>query len=385
MVGAGPSGCAAAYYLASHGVKTLIVEKERLPRYKPCGGGVTLRAARLLPFDLSPVIERYIFGSEFSCRLGLPFTKTWEQPISYMTMRDRLDHFLCQKALDAGAELLEGAAVHTIEEEVGVSRHVGTPVRVVAGDHRLEAQFLIGSDGAAGLTSKFVGAARHYWRDIAIELEVVPSDPAIMDQYEDRVSLDVGTVPGGYAWIFPKGDHLSIGVGGPKRYSKSLPSYLARFLTARKIHSYKTILRRGYTLPMRRADCAVHRGRIILAGDAAGLVDPFSGEGIYPAIKSGLIAGEVLLDTLGGKGHLRAYKDRLDREIWRDCQASALAVKLFSLTPGFYVKRLAHGQRLWRFACQLVRGERSYTDLQRKLGPFGVICPLSYRWNSLGW
>jgi len=378
VIGAGPAGCAAAYYLASRGVKTLIVEKESLPRYKPCGGGVTFRAASLLPFDLSPVIERCIFGGEFSFRLGPSFTKTCAQPITFMTMRDRLDHFLCEKALAAGAELLEGAAVRAIEETEG-QVCVGTDA------HRLAAQFLVGADGAAGLTSKILGSAAHFWRAIAIELEVSPSDPAIMGRHENQVSLDVGTVPGGYAWIFPKGDHLSIGVGGPKRYSKTLQLYLSRFIASRDIHAYKTILRRGYTLPMRRADTPVRQGRMVLAGDAAGLVDPFSGEGIYPAIKSGLMAGEVLLETLGGTGHPEVYRGRLDKEMWQDYQASAMLVKLFSLTPKLYVNWLNHGQRPWRFACQLLRGERSYRDLQQKLGPLGVIAPLSSRWNTLGW
>jgi geranylgeranyl reductase family protein len=378
VAGAGPAGCAAAHYLASHGVKTLMVEKETLPRYKPCGGGVNLRAAQLLPFDLSPIIERRIFGGEFSCRLGPSFIRDSQQPITYMTMRDRLDHFLCQQALSAGAGLLEESALEIIEEEK-------SRVFVVAGGHRLEAQFLVGADGATGLTSRWVGAAAHYWRSIAIELEVVPDDPTIMDQYENRVSLDVGTIPGGYAWTFPKGDHLSVGVGGPKRYAKMLRPYLTRFLASRKVYSYQTILQRGYTLPMRHTDSPLYLGRVILVGDAAGLVDPFSGEGIYPAIKSGLLAGEVLLATLSGQGNPGTYKARLEQELWPDYPTSALLAKLFSLTPWFYVNWLNHGQRPWRFACQLLQGERSYVDLQRKLGPLGIICPLSFRWNTLGW
>ena len=135
VVGAGPAGCAAAYYSASRGMKTLILEKESLPRYKPCGGGVNLRAAQLLPFDFSPVVERCVHGGELSCRLGLAFAKSYIQPITYMTMRDRLDQFLCQKAVDAGAEILDGARVDTIVEE-------NDRVSVSAGRHRVQGRFL---------------------------------------------------------------------------------------------------------------------------------------------------------------------------------------------------------------------------------------------------
>src|SRR6266481_1397216 len=115
VVGGGPGGSTAAREAAAAGARVLLLEKAAFPRDKPCGGGVNLRAAKLLPFDLAPVTERTITGVHFSLRMHGGFTRRFPGTLTYMTQRSRLDHFLVEQAVTAGAELREREPVRAIE------------------------------------------------------------------------------------------------------------------------------------------------------------------------------------------------------------------------------------------------------------------------------
>src|SRR3990172_3754 len=134
VIGAGPAGNTAARLLACGGASVLLMEKHRLPRDKACGGGVTLRAAAAQDIDLSPVVERTIYGVRFSLRLGPSFDRRYREPLAYMTQRRRLDEFLAERAAEWGADFHDGEAVRDID--VGEPRISGgsgfnlTPVTV---------------------------------------------------------------------------------------------------------------------------------------------------------------------------------------------------------------------------------------------------------------
>ena len=121
VVGAGPGGSTAARYCAQTGLKTLLIEKERLPRYKPCGGCLSPKTVRLLSFDLSSVLENTIYGVKFSYCFEDSFSMQSTQPMAFLVMRDRFDQFLAKKALNTGAMILEGErVVRVIEKEDGI-------------------------------------------------------------------------------------------------------------------------------------------------------------------------------------------------------------------------------------------------------------------------
>src|SRR3989304_9830840 len=101
--------------MALRGARVLLLDRARFPRDKPCGGGVTLRAARLLPFDLTPVVERTVFRAYVSLRHGAGFVRSYPQPLTYMTQRRSLDSFLVEQAAGAGAELIDGARGRAVE------------------------------------------------------------------------------------------------------------------------------------------------------------------------------------------------------------------------------------------------------------------------------
>src|SRR5437763_14925258 len=110
IVGAGPAGSTAAYRLATAGARVLLVDKATFPRDKPCGGGVTGRAARLLPFSIEPVVEDVVDRLECGLRNRRRLTSKARAPLAYMTQLKRLDHFLLRKPAEAGAEAREGEA-----------------------------------------------------------------------------------------------------------------------------------------------------------------------------------------------------------------------------------------------------------------------------------
>src|SRR5215216_7742442 len=142
VVGGGPAGSTCAYRLASAGASVLLLDKARFPRDKPCGGGVTFRAARELPFSIDPVVEDVV--DRFRLRNGYrsSFERRSDGPLCLMTQRRRLDHFLAKKAGEAGAELREGARAELRDGAVWV------------GGERLDADAVVGADGVNGVTAR---------------------------------------------------------------------------------------------------------------------------------------------------------------------------------------------------------------------------------------
>src|SRR6266849_5886436 len=116
VVGGGPAGSSAAYMLAKQGLNVLVLEKQKMPRYKTCGGGVNIRAARQIPFSIEPVVERVIYKYRFTYRGEKPFEKMSNEPLTYMTQRMYLDQFLLEQARNQGAHLIEEVKIQKIHE-----------------------------------------------------------------------------------------------------------------------------------------------------------------------------------------------------------------------------------------------------------------------------
>src|SRR5919199_5800441 len=136
VVGAGPAGSTTAYRLARAGARVLLLERERFPRDKPCGGGLTERALRLLPFSVEPVVEATVDTLEARLRYGQRFERRSGSGLAVMTQRRRLDAYLAEQAAAAGAELRENARVTAVE---------GTTARL--GEQAVTGSVLVGADG----------------------------------------------------------------------------------------------------------------------------------------------------------------------------------------------------------------------------------------------
>jgi geranylgeranyl reductase family protein len=362
VLGAGPAGSTAARHLARSGARVLLLDKAKFPRDKPCGGGVTFRADEANDLDLSPVTEREIYGVRVSAAMGRRFDRTSPNLLARMTQRSKLDHFLAEQAAAAGAEFREGTPASAIETDA-------TSVRVRSNGDSYEARLLIGSDGVNGMSAKAMGLQPAGEHAVALEANY-PADARVMADWERYIALDLGGIPGGYGWVFPKGDHLNVGVGGWKSVGPDLRRLLAKYCAYYGFDDTKLYAHRGYQLPLRNDNQPIVSGNVMLAGDAAALVDPLSGEGIWAAFVSGRLAATEAQRLLTGEvADLSGYQRALDAEMREEILASRRLMAVFQRLPSFSVLMLKYNGTFWRYLTEIIRGEITYPELPKKLGP----------------
>jgi geranylgeranyl reductase family protein len=348
VVGAGPAGSTCAYRLAAAGAEVLLLDRARFPRDKPCGGGVTGRAARLVPFSLAPVVEDTVTSVRMRLRYGSWFERGGGEPLVHMTQRLRLDAHLAEQAAGAGAELRDGIKVEAVTADAD-------GVEVVAGGERLRAETVVGADGVNGVCARRLELGGNQALGVALEGNV-PYE-RLGEGYRGRAVLELGLVPGGYGWVFPKGDHANIGLGGWEREGPGLRAHLAGLCAAHGVAVDDLEGVRGYRLPLRAPRTTLARGRAAIVGDAAGLVDPVSGDGMFEAFLSAQLASEAVLDVLAGRADgLDAYGrrlgSRLGTHLWASWGVKA-ALDRFPRTTF----TIARSRVVWRTVEKLVRGE----------------------------
>jgi geranylgeranyl reductase family protein len=293
VIGAGPAGSTTAYRLAQAGAKVLLVDKARFPRDKPCGGGLTLRAVKELPFSVEPVVEDVVRHVECRLNYGRSFVRGGRD-LALMTQRRRLDHFLVERAVEAGAEFRDG---------------------LKAEPATLDARLLVAADGANGTAARALGLGGEIVHGVALEGNVAHT-VVDRDRYAGRMVLEFGVVPGGYGWVFPKGDHVNVGVGGWRAMGPRARVYLRTLCERHGIDPDAVTETRGHRLPMRRPGARLAHGNALAVGDAAGLVDPVSGDGMYEAFVSSRLASAAILDVLEGRtATLEPYESALRRAL----------------------------------------------------------------------
>jgi geranylgeranyl reductase family protein len=383
IVGAGPAGSLAAYMLAMQGIRVTLLEKNRFPRYKVCGGGLTHKILKEIPFDLSPVIESTIHSFRFSHNFGNVFTRHSADPLMYCTMRGNLDAFLLQKAADAGAKIIQGEQVTAfIQDESGVI--------VESKEKTFRTRLLIGAEGASGIVSRVAGLRDGIEMGLAWEAEVDAS-PEDLQRFSDTVFLDWGTLPGGYAWVFPKKDHFSIGVGGSARLSKAMMNYYHRFLSSISDNSSpssipdppssgirfgETRSLQSWPIPVRTRKARFHNGHVMITGDSAGLGDPLTGEGIYYAVRSGKIAAETCSEYLSGKiPSVDIFSGKINDELMPELLEANKIKHIFNVIPLKVHSFVGESDRAWSAFGKILRGERWYRDVRKGFGNW------KYFWN----
>jgi flavin-dependent dehydrogenase len=293
-----------------------------------------------------------------------------------MVTRQRFDSLLADKAQEAGADLLDGRKITRLEPDDGV-------VRVTAGGDVFNASVIIGADGVNGMVSTSLGLKGGFYCNLGLEAEVY-ADKKTLARWENLMGLDLGTIPGGYGWVFPKGDHLSVGIGGPLRFARKLEPWLRGLMKCYNLDESRIRLMRGARLPVRKRGAPIAAGRGLLVGDAAGLTDAVSGEGIYYAIQSGQMAVPAVVAFLGGeRDGLAAYQRAVDTEMMPELDVTRALAKIFTWlttgTPPLFFKLTAERERVWRAFCRIIRGEKSYVSVKEELGPFRFIFDLLAR------
>ena len=269
IVGGGPAGGTAAYFLGRAGRRVLILEKDLLPRYKACGGGISVHILEQFPISFETVIESKVKAISYALGAETITVPVSDQSVR-MVMRDEFDAYLLKHA---AAEIRQGVAVSAVEE-----RADGVIVETAEGE-RIEGSYLIAADGANSVVARSVGLRRKKVMAGAIEVEaVVPAE--VFARFADKPIFIFGEVATGYLWIFPKSDHLSVGIGALYPKPGELQATLERVMTRYGI-SIRGQPQKGHPIPIynRREPISTHR--TLLVGDAAGLVDPFSGEKVF--------------------------------------------------------------------------------------------------------
>jgi geranylgeranyl reductase family protein len=365
VVGAGPAGTVAAHRLSSAGARVLLLEKETLPRYKCCAGGLTVKAAGLLPIDIDGSCENIIFGARLCYDMGNGRSHRYPKPIAYLVTREALDGRLAKAAVSQGTHLKTSCRVLGLEQ-------LKDRVRLDTSAGFFEAANAIAADGVNGVAGRSLASAHSFNMGLGMECRVHvpgyrPSD------WEGSVMLDLSPpIFGGYGWIFPKSDHLNVGVGGPAGLGSIFRFYIRRLVQAKAGKDAEIKHLRGSLMPYRRKNTALASGRVLLTGDAAGLMDPLSGEGIYPAALSGRLAAEAIIEHPGEEAAVY-YRSAVEREIISEWTAAESFLHTGLRAPHLVYSLVSSNTRAFSALSRLVRGEITYTYIKRRLGIFQLL------------
>lgn len=352
VVGAGPAGAAAARAAAEAGARTVLLERAVLPRYKRCGGGLvgaSQEAVLATGLDLPALSRDRVGRLTFTLRGGQEFTRQAPAFLP-MVLRSELDAALVRAAQDAGAELREGSAVTSYAESGGV-------VTLGTGAGEVRARAVVGADGSQGRAAAHVGVVSEQV-DLGMEAEL-PTPPG--SDWCGRVLLDWGPVPGSYGWVFPKGDTLTVGVIGARASGEAVRAYYRAFLARVGLDPAAALHDGGHLTRVRAPGSPLRRGQVLVAGDAAGLLEPWTREGISFALRSGALAGAA------AAADASAYPQAVVRALGPEMAAGREALRVFTRHPGTVhgVMRTVPG--MWDLFVRLVGGATSLPEqLQRR-------------------
>jgi geranylgeranyl reductase family protein len=357
VVGGGPAGLAAARAATAGGARTLVLERAEHPRYKTCGGGLIGPSLRALPNGFAVPARETVHRATFTYRGGARYTHTYTEPVLTMVQRDELDSRLAEAARAAGVTVRERCTVRSIEQEPDLVR-----LRVAGGED-VRARVVVGADGSAGVTARHVGVA-YDQVDLGLEVDV-PTPPGT--DWTGRLLIDWGPLPGSYGWVFPKGDLLTVGVIAARGSGEQTRTYLDTFLRSLGLSDVERVHDSGHLTRCRAATSPLRRGRVLVAGDAAGLLEPLTREGISFALRSGAAAGDA-----AARGDLTAYDATIAATLTPAMAAGRRLLRFFEAHPGIChaALRLPVGARVFARIC---RGETDFADEARRRSVRAVL------------
>ena len=347
IVGAGPSGSFLAYLLARAGYNVQVIDKAAFPRDKVCGGGLSHKTIELLPFDIGPVVQRRVTGAFLTYQNRGTVVKDLGGRGGVAVLRSEFDHFLLEKAIGAGARFAGGTSFVSLKK-------TGDTIAVTTSRTVFKTRYVVGADGVFSAVRQSV-----FGRDLvtyapAVEALVTVA-PEKAERVGNRVVFDFGGMPHGYGWIFPKNDHLNVGVFSIYG-SRSIKADLARFMDRYGIlESPARVRHLGFSIPLKNRRRTFERDHVLLVGDAAGFAESFYGEGIHFALKGSMAAAEALAAGFD-RPRDRAYTELVKARIQPELTYSEASARLFfsNQTFGFY--RMVRNARVNADFAELIAG-----------------------------
>jgi geranylgeranyl reductase family protein len=325
VVGGGPAGVAAAVAANRAGLEVLIVEKDQFPRAKPCAGAVSISALNRLSYDITPVTRASVSEFRLSRNSGHDSLISARRPVIAMTRRSELDQFGLESAMNEGSRLIVLNRVANIEQDrTGV---------ILRGDNiKMRAKFLVAADGANSRIRRILFPDDPRKNAIAIEADV--DSETIQKAEATGTRIDFGAIRGGYGWVFPKGDHVNVGLYAHSfRFSRNVSKKLLSSYTGRALGTEKIDNLRGFPITTFAHRSRIASGRVLFVGDAGGFSDAISGEGIFGAVLSGQLAASSIIK---GGDVAASYRDIITPYVRRCRISRALAGPFYGALPFFY-------------------------------------------------
>ncbi|GAA0399722.1 geranylgeranyl reductase family protein [Streptomyces luteireticuli] len=369
VVGAGPAGASAALAAAGAGRRVLLLEKAELPRYKTCGGGIIGPSRDALPPGFELPLRDRVHAVTFSLDGKLTRTRRSKKMLFGLINRPEFDARLVEAARAAGAEVRTGVTVSRVEQH-GPAVPDRRTVAVVLGDGTtVLARAVVGADGSAGRIGAHVGVKLDQV-DLGLEAEI-PVPPSVAEDWKGRVLIDWGPLPGSYGWVFPKGDTLTVGVICARGEGAGTKRYLDDFIARLGLAGFEPSISSGHLTRCRSDDSPLSRGRVVVCGDAAGLLEPWTREGISFALRSGKLAGEWAVriaeaqDAVDARRQALNYAFAIKAGLGVEMGVGRRVLAIFSRKPGVFHAAVTGFGPAWRAFAKVTRGQTTLAEIVR--------------------
>jgi len=364
VVGGGPAGSTCAGLLASRGHDVVLLERFAMPREKPCAGGLSAAALGALPEEVSSIVQREFNTLRVASLDGRQVEWSSARPFMFTAHREQLDWLLWQRASASGARTIDARPVNDVVHDVQGIVLSGT-------GFTLRARYVVGADGASSIVRRSLcfGKARHVAAGMVAD---VPVSSCGANLGEPAVELLVGLGRGVYGWVFPFLDTLSVGVEW--HYPSARRHQAFRKVLARVDVDPVSVRRYSHPIPSLPSDGRVAHGNALLIGDAAGMCDPLTGEGVRNAVVAGTVAADVLDEALASReGRLDAYQTWFEREMLVELKAAMRFLSVATRLESAGLRVLERQERARRASMSLLRGDLTYSGILNSLKSGGGL------------
>ncbi len=336
ITGAGPAGTTAGYLLGEAGFSVLLLDRKNFPRKKACAGGITPKAMVLFPFDISGFVRRICREVKIIRPGNASFIVKAKDPLCYITKRMDLDAYSWGKAVQAGCRFKKiDRIIRLDQDDHGVSLTFSCDGKIDS----VRAGYLIGADGANSQVRRLIGGQRSR----LIKLPALEADVPVKNAGRYSMAFDFSRNIKGYYWIFPRKNHVNIGIFSALPNGTMNRALLKAYAKDRLKTDVLTDVK-GYPIATSYGRAYLGTGRVLLTGDAAGLSEPLLGEGIYSALKSGILSARAIEHAVGRKASapsdaLGWYRQalgglQLDLQLYRYCASILYRFPQWSLAVG---------------------------------------------------